>query len=308
MKRGVGRRWTLTGIALLLAMTARLGWPSAQAVQPKQNIAHRGASAYAPEHTLAAYRLAVDQRADYVEQDLAVTRDGQLVCLHDDTLERTTNVEQVFPTRATPGEPQRWNANDFTLAEVKRLDAGTWFHAKFAGERVPTFQEAIDLVRGRAGLYPELKSPPLYAGRGVDMVKIFAEVVRRNGLDRADSRQSTPIIVQSFDEPTIRRLAAELPDVPRVLLLESFPTGGLTEARLREIARVAHGIGPAKRLLELQPSIVKMAQDVGLTVTAYTFRSRDPEQFAALRHEMARFLFQLGIDALFTDNPDLFPR
>ena len=90
----------------------------------KQAIAHRGASSYAPEHTLAAYRLALEQKADYVEQDLAVTRDGVLICLHDDTLERTSNVAAVFPDRSTN---RRWVANDFTLAEIRRLDMGAWF-------------------------------------------------------------------------------------------------------------------------------------------------------------------------------------
>src|SRR5688572_13313286 len=116
----------------------------------KQVIAHRGASAYAPEHTLAAYRLAMEQGADYVEQDLAVTKDGALICLHDDSLERTTNVEELFADR------KPWLAVDFTLEEIKQLDAGSWFDAKFAGERIPTWEEAVAFVGNRAGLYPEL--------------------------------------------------------------------------------------------------------------------------------------------------------
>ena len=89
----------------------------------KQLVAHRGASAYAPEHTLDAYTLALEQGADYVEQDLAVSRDGVLVCIHDLTLERTTNVEEVFPDRfvedKSSGTPvRRWLVNDFTLAEI----------------------------------------------------------------------------------------------------------------------------------------------------------------------------------------------
>ena len=96
-------------------------------------VAHRGASGYAPEHTIAAYTLALEQGADYVEQDLTLTSDGVLVCLHDDTLERTTDVEARFPDRAVVengpgGQPaKRWYANDFTLAELKTLDAGSWF-------------------------------------------------------------------------------------------------------------------------------------------------------------------------------------
>ena len=88
--------------------------------------------------------------ADYVEQDLAVTKDGVLICLHDASLERTTNVEELFPDRGVSvsleGKTRKaWVANDFTLAEIKRLDAGSWFNAKFAGERVPTFDEAVAL-------------------------------------------------------------------------------------------------------------------------------------------------------------------
>src|SRR5436309_8077430 len=130
----------------------------ARAQGMKQLIAHRGASGYAPEHTLASYRLALEQHADFVEPDLAVSKDGVLICLHDDTLERTTNVAKVFPDRATSEAIGRagvrhWIANDFTVAEIKRLDAGRWFDAKFAGARILTFEEMVALVRGKAGLY-----------------------------------------------------------------------------------------------------------------------------------------------------------
>jgi glycerophosphoryl diester phosphodiesterase len=152
----------------------------------KQVIAHRGASAYAPEHTTAAYRLAIEQRADYVEHDLAVTRDGVLICLHDDSLDRTTNVEAVYPsrfsTRTGPrGETREWLANDFTLDEIRKLDAGSWFDPMFASSPIVTWEEAVGLVRGKAGLYPELKSPPLYTARGVDTVGLFVDSVRKSG-------------------------------------------------------------------------------------------------------------------------------
>src|SRR5688572_20120994 len=119
-------------VSTVAAIAAR---PMTLAAQPRATsrkllVAHRGASAYAPEHTLAAYRLAVEQGADYVEQDLAVTKDGVLICLHDETLERTTNVEDVFPDRGRVvpgGGRQYWLAVDFTLAEIKQLDAGSLF-------------------------------------------------------------------------------------------------------------------------------------------------------------------------------------
>ena len=89
-----------------------------------------------------------------MEQDLAVTKDGVLVCIHDLTLERTTNVEEVFPIarsrktgRGAPG--RRWFVGDFTVSEIRRLDAGSWFDPRFAGARIPTFQEAIDVVRAK---------------------------------------------------------------------------------------------------------------------------------------------------------------
>jgi glycerophosphoryl diester phosphodiesterase len=277
----------------------------------KQSIAHRGASAYAPEHTIAAYLLAIKQGADFVEQDLAVSRDGTLICLHDDTLDRTSDVADVFPDRASrpwfrPGG--RWVANDFTLEEIRGLDIGRWFDRRFAGERIVTWQEAIDLVRGKAGLYPELKSPPLYVRRGIDMVDLFVTAIRANGLDRRESLGSTPLIVQSFDEPTIARLAVALPTVPRILLIDALRGQGLTEARLRDVAGIATGIGPAKRLVDREPALVERAHRAGLTVTAYTFRASNPGRFATVREEMAHFLYTLKIDALFTDNPDEFPR
>lgn len=279
----------------------------------KQLIAHRGASAYAPEHSRSAYTLALEQRADFVEQDLAVTKDGLLICLHDDTLERTSNVTLVFPDRYTRGSflrdrRRRWIAHDFTLDEIRTLDTGSWFDTRYRGERIVTFQDAIDLVRGRAGLYPELKSPALYRGRGVDVVTLFVEQVKRNGLDRPAPLNTTPMIVQSFDEATIRRLAIELPSVPRVLLLESFGLRAMSEAGLADIATFANGIGPRKSLVGRDPGLVRKAHAAGLTVTPWTFRSQGLKGYATVRDEMTHFLYALGVDALFTDNPDQFPR
>jgi glycerophosphoryl diester phosphodiesterase len=279
--------------------------------RPKQLIAHRGASGYAPEHTMAAYQLALDQKADFVEPDLAITRDGVLICLHDDSLERTTNVEELFPdrySRETTGRnhAKQWLANDFTLAEIKQLDAGSWFNPKFAGLRVPTFEEMVSLVRGKAGLYPELKSPPLYTRRGVDMVKVFVDAVRKHGLDRPESLRTTPVIIQSFDEASVRRSASELPGIPRVFLTSDDKD--VTDPRLQELARFATGIAPDKRVIERHPDMVRRAHAAGLTVTSWTFRADVKIAFPSVGAEMAHYLYTLGIDALFTNNPDQFPR
>lgn len=302
-------------LAVVILTGASLVGASAMlpAETPKQLIAHRGASGYAPEHTMAAYELAIAQHAQYVEPDLAVSKDGVLVCLHDDTLERTTNVEEVFPDRYSRevqgrnGE-KRWVANDFTLAEIKRLDAGSWFGEKFAGAQVPTWEEMLARVRRErgVGVYPELKSPPLYTARGVDMAKLLIDSLRAQGLDRAEAQRETPVIVQSFDEPTVRRIASELPSVPRVFLTSN--DADVTAERLKELAAFATGIAPEKVVIARHPDMVARAHAAGLTVTTWTFRADQKTAYANVREEMAHFLYTLGVDALFTNNPDQFPR
>ena len=282
----------------------------------KTLVAHRGASAYAPEHTLEAYRLAITQGADYVEQDLQITKDGVLVCLHDLTLERTTNVVEVFPSRSRTEQSgqasgsRRWYVSDFTLAELKQLDAGTWFNEKFRGARIPTFQEAIDAVRGKAGIYPETKAPEVYGNRGFDMEKMVLDMLKANRLDLPGADPRTPVIIQSFSAASLRKMAIDLKSrLTLVFLINDDPSGALlSEEGLKKAKEFCHGIGPAKRLIESNPEIVKRAHALGLTVTPYTFRSGSTGRFKDVREEMRQFLHVYGVDAVFTDNPDQFPR
>jgi glycerophosphoryl diester phosphodiesterase len=298
----------LTGAALVCASVLLIG-----ADQPKVLIAHRGASGYAPEHTFAAYDLAIEQNADFVEPDLAVSQDSVLVCLHDDTLERTTNVEEIYPSRFSTevkgrsGE-KRWVVNDFTVAEIKRLNAGSWFGDRFNRAQVPTWEEMVARVRSHpgVGVYPELKSPPLYTARGIDMAKLFVESVKKQRLDTPDSLKKTPVIIQSFDRPTIKRMSVELPTIPRVLLTESDED--VTDERLKDLATFATGIAPEKKIIAAHPDMVARAHALGLTVTAWTFRADEKSAYGSVKGEMAQFLYTFGIDALFTNNPDEFPR
>lgn len=302
---------------LFLLSTVR---PAAQSTK-KILVAHRGASAYAPEHTLASYRMAIEQGADFVEQDLQITKDGVLVCLHDLTLERTTNVEEVFPDRArtdvTPDQPtgstpaKHWYVSDFTLAEIKQLDAGSWFQAKYKGTRVPTFQEAVDLVRGKAGIYPETKAPEVYAkifgGKGDDMETLLLRALKKNRLDKPDPK--TPVVIQSFSAESLRKLRAAKVVHPLTFLIHADPQNQwLTAAGLAQVKAFANGIGPNKALIERDPALVQRAHDAGLTVTPYTFRSAATGKYKDVREEMRQFLFTYGVDAAFTDNPDQFPR
>jgi glycerophosphoryl diester phosphodiesterase len=301
---------------VLVALVAAGEWPissNAPAAQARKlNVAHRGASAYAPEHTLSAYRLALAQGADYVEQDLAVTKDGVLICLHDPTLERTTDVEERFPERATTvtweGKTERaWLANDFTLAEIKTLDAGSWFDRKFAGERIPTFDEAIALVKGKAGLFPELKTPEVYDGRNVDFERLVAEALDKHGLRGAAADANTPVILQTFSESSAKKLSSIKIGVPVVLLL-SNGKGWESPARVKEWKGYVQGFGPNKTIVANNPQFVEWAHAEGMTVVPYTFRSANSGRFADVSAEMQHFLYTLGVDGLFTDNPDRFPR
>lgn len=275
-------------------------------------VAHRGASAYAPEHTLEAYQLALKQGADFVEQDLQITRDGVLVCMHDLTLERTTNVKQIFSTRFREemvhgNATRRWYVSDFSLREIKQLDAGSWFDVKLKGAQVPTFQEAIDLVRGKAGLYPETKAPEVYGQRGFDMERLVLDVLRKNRLNQRSAADHTPVIIQSFSSEGLRKLSTLKTKHPLVLLVsDGAPTNWLTAVGLAEAKQFASGIGPAKALVDKR--LVMQAHALGLSVTPYTFRSSNTGRFKTVREEMSYYLYDLGVDALFTDNPDLFPR
>ena len=280
--------------------------------QKKILIAHRGASAYAPEHTLESFQLALRQGADFVEQDLQITSDGVLVCLHDLTLERTTNVKEIFPTRfreeLADGAPtRRWYVSDFTLGEIRQLDAGSWFDPKFKGARVPTWQEAIDLIRGKAGLYPETKAPEVYSQRGFDMERLVLDALKKNHLDTSRAAHHTPVIIQSFSPESLRKLS-EMKIKHQLVLLVGAETSArwLTKDGLAEARKFSNGVAPAKALLS--KNLVTQAHAIGLTVTPYTFRSRETGRFKSVRNEMAYYLYDLGVDALFTDNPDLFPR
>src|SRR3954466_4000061 len=146
----LGSRRERIGVLLGLILIVAAGLVLSLSVLPEaargrvQILAHRGASAYAPENTLAAFKLAIDQRADWLEMDIQETSDGQLVVFHDLRVERTTN--------------GRGNLRDLTLNQVRDLDAGTWFDKQFAGEKVPTFEEVLALAQAHnVRIFPEVK-------------------------------------------------------------------------------------------------------------------------------------------------------
>ncbi|WP_329386959.1 glycerophosphodiester phosphodiesterase family protein [Streptomyces sp. NBC_01351] len=190
--------------------------------------AHRGASAYAPENTLDAIDLAMRLGFDWVENDVQRTKDGELVVVHDDTLARTTDVEQVFPDR------KPWKVKDFTAAEIALLDAGSWFGEEYAGAFVPTLREYLDRVqRNRQRLLLEIKKPELYPGIEEQTVKVLGEA---GWLDERHVTQR--LVVQSFSADSVRAVHAVRPDLVTAFL------GTPTVADLPRYAEFTDRINP----------------------------------------------------------------
>lgn len=273
-------------------------------------IAHRGASAYAPENTIPAFQLAADQGATFVEFDLRFTKDGRIVCLHDDSLERTTDVETVFPDRARASSgtsaTKRWLLEDFTLDEIKRLDAGAWFDAKYRGTRIPTFGETIDALRGRSGLFIELKSPERYAG----IEKMVLAELKARGLDQPGADPRTPVLLQSFTASSLEIFAKTLGTrLPIHFLFGARDAAPwITPEGLAKIRSFATGISPEKVVVKDHPEAMARAHEMGLAITPYTFRSSAVSGFADVRAEMAHYLGALGVEGVITDNPDQMPK
>ncbi|MFL6713684.1 MAG: glycerophosphodiester phosphodiesterase family protein, partial [Sulfurifustis sp.] len=200
-------------------------------------IAHRGASGYVPEHTLAAYAIAMLQGADFIEPDLVITKDGQLIARHDNVLDVTTDVaaHPEFASRRTTkvvdGHSHTgWFSEDFTLAEIKRLRAIERIpgvrpaNARFDGQfEVPTLAEIIDLVRAnetglrrRIGIYPETKHPTYFQKLGLAMEEPLVKILHANGYDRQPER----VYIQSFEIANLKKLRTLTP-IPLIQLLET---------------------------------------------------------------------------------------
>jgi glycerophosphoryl diester phosphodiesterase len=250
-------------------------------------IAHRGASGHAPEHTFAAWDLALAQGADYLEQDLQLTRDGALVVLHDDTLDRTVRAG---------GLPCLGPVRERTLAELRECEAGSWFNQarpdrarpEYAREPLPTLEAVLERYAGRASFYIETKQPESAPG----MEEALLELLRRHGLVEAAGREWR-VLVQSFSEASLRKLRALEPRLPLIQLLEEVEAPAHTAGRLDRIAQYAVGIGPHSVCVD--HALVQTAHNHCLAVHPYT--ANEPG-------EQAR-LVAAGVDGMFTDYPDL---
>ncbi|MFE9625956.1 glycerophosphodiester phosphodiesterase [Streptomyces sp. NPDC006527] len=246
-------------------------------------IAHRGASAQAPENTLAAVDAAARLGVRWVENDVQRTRDGELVVIHDDSLRRTTDVEEVFPGRAP------WQVKDFTAAEIARLDAGSWFGPAHAGVRVPTLKEYLRRVElHHQKLLLEIKNPQLYPGIERDTLKALSN---EGWLDRR--HVTGRLIVQSFSADSLRAVHDLEPAVTTGLL------GRPSETDLPRYAAFADLINPS--YASVSPGYVSAVHAVagphGKPMKVFVWTVDD----ASVARSMAGY----GVDGVITNKPDV---
>ncbi|MEW9553116.1 glycerophosphodiester phosphodiesterase [Nonomuraea sp. NPDC050783] len=240
-------------------------------------IAHRGASAYAPENTIAAFELAADMGADLFELDVQETKDHKLVLMHDTTLSRTTDVERVHPGLSP------WRVGDLTLAQIRELDAGSWSGPEYAGEPVPTLGEALSTMADSGmGLLLEVKSPQLYPG----IEERVAGELRRHPAWQAPGR----LVVQSFDWTSMRTFHRHLPGV-RIGLL-----GTPSTAQLPQLAAFADYINPP--YATLTAAYVRRVHALGMRLLTWTVDSPSAMRRALGRH----------VDGIITNRPDVLRR
>jgi glycerophosphoryl diester phosphodiesterase len=283
-------------------------------------IAHRGASGYLPEHTLGGYELAIRMGADFIEPDLQITRDGQLVAMHDDTLNRTTNIATLFAQRNGA-----YKVADFTLAEIKTLtvvptSTGKTSYPGFTPSAatpftVPTFQEVVDFAKKQSttvgrevGLYPEAKQADPVMEDGI------LKTLSANGFNAGSK-----VFIQSFSDVTVRSLRtkqiAQNNKMPLVLLgvatkaADGTPRMGVTGGTgvslltLKEVAGFAEGVGVLinNDTYAISKGFIDEAHAAGLQVHGWTFAQVDPTLAAA---DFRKYL-DMGMDGMFANYPDL---
>ncbi|MDW7616960.1 glycerophosphodiester phosphodiesterase [Peribacillus simplex] len=247
------------------------------------NIAHRGASGYAPEHTIPGYQLGEQMQGDYIEIDLQMTKDGRLIAMHDEKVDRTTNGTGLV--------------KDLTLAEIKKLDAGTWFNEKYPqlakkkyeGLTVPTLEEVFMKFGRQANYYIETKSPDVYPG----MEEELLQVLKENKM--VDSKGRTKnVVIQSFSQESLLKVHDMNPNLPLVQLFSYKNQATISDEELESIKEYAIGVGPNFNKVDGQ--YVKMVRNHDLQFHPYTVNERA---------DMKKAL-EWGATGLFTNYPDVF--
>ncbi|MFI7400060.1 glycerophosphodiester phosphodiesterase [Streptomyces sp. NPDC049541] len=246
-------------------------------------IGHRGASAYAPENTLASIDKAARLGIAWVENDVQRTKDGELVVIHDDSLQRTTDVEEVFPCRTS------WEVKDFTAAEIARLDAGSWFGRRYAGARVPTLDEYMRRVEhNHQKLLLEIKNPELYPGIEQQTLKVLGNDGWLDPQHLADR-----LIVQSFSADSLR-IVHDLKPAVRTSFL-----GTPQFSDLPAYARFTDGINPSVGSVSMAyvAAVHAFTGPHGKPLSVFTWTVNDADT--------ARQITRYGVDGIITNEPDV---
>jgi glycerophosphoryl diester phosphodiesterase len=276
----------LTIVLVAFAAPAVQAAPQTQATLegPVLNIGHRGASAYAPEHTFAAYDLALEQGADYIEIDLQMTADGVLVALHDKTLNRTADAPEGVPERFCRGLVSKK-----TLEQIKMCDAGSWFSPEYAGEQIPTLEEIFQRYGTSVNYYIETKNPDAAPGMEEELVRLLGE----HGLI-VPAAENWQVLIQSFSAESLMKIhESELGSSLPLIQLYWAGTSKSIQRDLDAVSEYAVGIGPYKR--DVDAALVEAAHEHCLVVHPYTVNT--VEEMEAL--------ISVGVDGMFTNNPDL---
>ncbi|OHX48081.1 glycerophosphodiester phosphodiesterase family protein [Cytobacillus pseudoceanisediminis] len=262
-----------TGVALSLLFSpisqAFAAEPTTGERKQVDNIAHRGATGYAPENTVAGFDLAVDMKADYIEIDVQRSKDGELVVIHDTSVDRTTD--------------GTGKVGDLTFNYLRSLDAGSWKGEQFAGEPIPTFEEILDRYHGKVGILIELKAPELYPG----IEEQVADKIKERNLDKP---QNEKIIIQSFNFESMKTMDQLLPNVPIGVLTSN--RADTTAEALQEFSAYADWFNPSYGIVTKE--LVNQVHSLGMQIGSWTVRSQDA----------ADFLFEMDVDAIITDYPD----
>ena len=280
------------GLAALLALVVSAGAAQGKTSQdaPVLNIGHRGASGYAPEHTFASYDLAIQMGADYIEQDLQMTKDGVLVVMHDETLDRTAR-----PTAESQPGDCTGLVSEHTLAQIKTCEVGSWFNEtypqykdpSYVGLMIPTLEEVFQRYGKSVNYYIETKNPESAPGMEEELLRLMDEY----GLTKpAEDRWQ--VLIQSFSPTSLQKIHALNPDLPLIQLYSSTETSETIQAQLAAVRTYAVGIGPSK--LDVDAALVEAAHANCLDVHPYTVNETSDMQA----------LIDLGVDGMFTNFPD----
>ncbi len=237
-------------------------------------IAHRGASAYAPENTIAAFQKAIGMEADMIELDVMMTHDSVLVVFHDAELDKLTDSTGLFST--------------LSLEEVRALEAGSWFGDEYAGEPIPTLEEALEFLSGKISVNIEIKTEGVTDEVRGGVEEKALKLVNRFGME-------DQVIFSSFDYRAVRHLKELAPEMPVAVLYESSQSGNKSPLEIVNELR-ADAFNCSHR--QLSDAWLKELTEAGVPINVYTVNDE----------ELMRDLIQKGVSGIFSDKPDVLKK